>query len=204
MTDGVTDTVRSLVIGERRARDAARWETMLECFHDDSVVEVSWVRASGPEFVEASRASFEAGIRSVHVLGPVTVEVDADRATADVGALIEVQVELRGTLCALSAFARLVERLERREGEWGISELTAVYHFDKLATVIPGEPLEVSRDAAARYRPSYRMLSHWVAETQGAAAVRPELPGIDRPDLVDELYRRNAAWLHRERRSARA
>ena len=196
MTAAPTDDIASIVIRERWARDSCRWQTMRDCFHEDSVVDISWVRSSGPEFVERSRASFEAGVRSVHVHGPVTVEREGDRATADLGALVEIQFELHGVPCALSAFARLVERLERRDaGGWRIAELRAVYHFDKLVAAIPGPQPAADPERIARYRPSYRMLSHWVAETQGEGAVRHDLPGIDRPDLVAALYDENAAWL---------
>src|SRR5665213_2309384 len=112
--DRAIPRIISVVTGERRARDLGLWDEMLAGFHPDAVVDISWVRASGPEFVELSRRSLEAGVRSVHVLGPVSVECNADRgrALADVGALIEVHAELLGTPCAITAFARLVERLE--------------------------------------------------------------------------------------------
>lgn len=197
--DGDAGELAELVNRERWARDSCRWEEMRECFHEESLVDISWVRASGPDFVERSRASFEAGVRSVHVISPIAIERDGDRAIANFGALVEVQSELRGTLCALSAFARLVERLERRDGEWRIAELRGIYHFDKLAPVIPGEPIAIDRERVAPYRPSYRMLSYWVSETQGEEGVRHDLPGIDRPDLVDALHAANEEWLRRRR-----
>jgi hypothetical protein len=196
---GPSDDVASVVIRERWARDGCRWDAMLECFHEDALVDISWVRASGPEFVERSRASFAAGVRSVHVHGPVMVECVGDRATADFAALVEIQVELQGTLCALSVFHRLVERVERRNsGGWRIAELRGVYQLDKLVPIIPGTALTINPERLARYRPSYRMLSHLVAETQGEDAVRQDLPGIDRPDLTDALYEANTQWLHGE------
>jgi hypothetical protein len=184
-----------LVVRERRARDLADWETMRACFHDDSVVDISWTRACGPEFVELSRRALAAGTRSVHLLGPVSARAVGDRAIAEVGAQIAVQGEIAGTLCAISALARLVERVERRDGEWRIVELAAVYELDMMAPVIPGEPVAVERERILRYRPSYRMLSWWVAQTQGEDAVRDELPGTDRPELVLALYERYERWL---------
>jgi hypothetical protein len=184
-----------LVVRERRARDMADWETMLACFHDDSVVDISWTRAGGPDFVELSRRALAAGTRSVHLLGPVSARAVGDRGTAEVGAQIAVQGEIAGTLCAITALARLVERVERRRGEWRIVELAAIYQLDTMTTAIPGQSVALERDRILRYRPSYRMLSWWVAQTQGEDAVRHELPGTDRPELVAALHERYERWL---------
>ena len=43
--------VSQLVLRERFSRDLGLWEQMRDCFHDDSLVRISWIRASGPEFV---------------------------------------------------------------------------------------------------------------------------------------------------------
>jgi hypothetical protein len=43
--------VTQLVLRERLSRDLGLWEQMRDCFHDDSVVRISWINASGPEFV---------------------------------------------------------------------------------------------------------------------------------------------------------
>jgi hypothetical protein len=187
--------ITELVVRERRARDMADWETMLACFHDDSVVDISWTRTRGPDFVELSRRALAAGTRSVHLLGPVSARALGDRAIAEVGAQIAVQGEVAGTLCAITALGRLVERVERRSGQWRILELAAVYQLDTMTPVIPGDHIAVERERILRYRPSYRMLSWWVAQTQGEDAVRNELPGTDRPELVAALYERYERWL---------
>jgi hypothetical protein len=187
--------VVELVLRERRARDMADWETMRACFHEDSIVDISWTRSSGPDFVELSRRALDAGIRSVHLLGPVSARVLGDRAIAEVGAQIAVQGDNAGALCAITALVRLVERIERRAGQWRIVELSAVYQLDTLAPAIPGEVIAVERERILGYRPSYRMLSWWVAQTQGEDAVRDELPGTDRPELVAALYERCERWL---------
>ena len=43
--------VSQLVLRERLSRDFGLWEQMRDCFYDDSVVRISWITASGPEFV---------------------------------------------------------------------------------------------------------------------------------------------------------
>ncbi|MET7508474.1 nuclear transport factor 2 family protein [Streptomyces albidoflavus] len=187
--------VERVVVTERWARDTARWEVMAGQYHPDSVVDVSWIRASGPEFVALSRQSFEAGGRGSHVVGPVLVDVDGDRALADTGAVIAGTAHLGGVPVVLTAYGRIVERLERRAGVWRISELRCVYQFDHLTPVDPGRPPALDPARLAGYRQSYAALSYWVEETRGAPAVRHDLPGVDRPGTVDALYAANAAWL---------
>ncbi|MDX6741679.1 nuclear transport factor 2 family protein [Actinocorallia sp. A-T 12471] len=187
--------IERVVLTERGARDTARWDVMAEQFHPDSVVDISWIRTSGPEFVRLSRASFEAGGRGAHVLGPVLIDVNGDRATADAAAVITGQAVLGGVPITLTAYGRVVERLERRAGRWRISELRCVYEFDQLTPNDPDQPVGLNPERLARYRPSYSALSYWVEETRGTDAVRDDLPGVDRPETVDALYAANAAWL---------
>lgn len=191
----VQKEVESVVLTERWARDMARWDVMAEQFHPDSRVDISWIRTNGPEFVDLSRQSFEAGGRSCHVLSPILIHVHGNRATADTGAIIAGQISVSGADVFLTAYSRIVERLERRGQQWRISELKCIYQFDYLTPMNPGETVDLDSDRLAGYRPSYSALSYWVEETRGADAVRDDLPGVDRPETIDELYDANNAWL---------
>ncbi|MDL4818513.1 nuclear transport factor 2 family protein [Actinomadura opuntiae] len=192
--------VESVVLTERWARDMAQWDVMAEQFHPDSLVDISWIQTSGPEFVRLSRQSFEAGGRSCHVLSPVLIQVNGDRATADTGAIIAGQISVGGVDVCLTAYSRIVERLEKRGSDWRISELKCIYQFDYLTPQDPDATVRIDADRLARYRPSYAALSYWVEETRGAAAVRDDLAGVDRPGTIKKLYAANSAWLARGRR----
>lgn len=187
--------IETVVLTERWARDMAQWDVMAEQFHPDSLVDISWIRTNGPEFVRLSRRSFDAGARSCHVLSPVLIHIDGDRATADTGAIIAGRIELGGVNLFLTAYSRIVERLEKRGRHWRISELKCVYQFDFLTPENPDDTAGLDPGRLARYRPSYAALSYWVEETRGAAAVRHDLPGVDRPETVDALYEANRTWL---------
>jgi hypothetical protein len=47
--------VSQLILRERLSRDLGLWEQMRDCFHDDSMMRISWINASGPEFVRRSK-----------------------------------------------------------------------------------------------------------------------------------------------------
>ncbi|WP_405771844.1 nuclear transport factor 2 family protein [Streptomyces sp. NBC_00080] len=191
----VQKEVETVVLTERWARDMAKWDVMADQFHPDSLVDISWIRTTGPEFARLSRQSFEAGARSCHVLSPVLVHVNGRRATADTGMIIAGRVEVAGQIVCLTAYSRIVERLEKRSAGWRISELRTIYQFDSLAPVNPGDTFRLEPDRLAGYRPSYSALSYWVEDTRGAAAVRNDLPGVDRPETMKDLYEANNAWL---------
>jgi hypothetical protein len=76
--------VSQLVLRERFSRDLELWEQMRDCFHDDSMVRISWMKASGPEFVRRSKEMAERNVQASHRLGPIFVTLGRrprDRAT---------------------------------------------------------------------------------------------------------------------------
>ena len=40
--------VSQLVLRERLSRGLGLWEQMRDCYHDDSMVRISWMKGSGP------------------------------------------------------------------------------------------------------------------------------------------------------------
>jgi SnoaL-like domain len=184
--------VSQLVLRERFSRDFGLWEQMRDCFHDDSVVRISWITASGPEFVRRSKEMAERNVKASHRLGPILVTLSGDRAIAQVRAMIDIPFTLKGTEVIVSSHAHLLLRAERREGVWRLSGLDAVYLRDEIAPVMPGQTITVDPEEVRAFRPTYRLLSYCLAS--GGFPVRNDLAGIDRPDLLDVLIREIYGW----------
>src|SRR6516165_1948495 len=110
--------VSQLIVRERVSRDLGLWEQMRDCYHDDSVVRISWINASGPEFVRRSKEMVERNVLASHRLGPILVTLAGDRAIAQLAAIVDVLFLLKGTEVMLSSHGRLLVRAERREGVW--------------------------------------------------------------------------------------
>ena len=108
--------VTQLVLRERLSRDLGLWEQMRDCFHDDSMVRISWINASGPEFVRRSKEMAERNVKASHRLGPIFVTLAGDRAIAQLAAIIDIPFTLKGTEVLVSSHARLLIRVERRAG----------------------------------------------------------------------------------------
>src|SRR5262249_35052550 len=100
--------VCQLILRERVSRDLAWWEQMRDCFHDDSVVRISWINASGPEFVQRSKEMAERNVQASHRLGPIFVTLAGDRAIAQLVAIIDIPFKLEGIEVMLSSHTRLL------------------------------------------------------------------------------------------------
>lgn len=184
--------VSQLALRERFSRDLGLWEQMRDCFHDDSVVRISWINARGPEFVRRSKEMAERNVQASHRLGPIFVTLAGDRAIAQLVAIIDMPFTLSGTEVMTSCHHRLLLRAERRESVWRLSGFDVVYLRDEIAPVIPGQTVAVDPEAVKAFRPSYRLLSYCLAS--GGFSVRNDLAGVDRPDLVDALVREIYGW----------
>jgi SnoaL-like protein len=184
--------VSQLVLRERLSRDLGLWEQMRDCFHDDSVVRISWINASGPEFVRRSKEMADRAVKATHRLGPILVTLAGERAIAQLAAIIDIPITLKGIEVIMSSYARFLFRAERRERVWRLSGFDAVYQRDEITPLIPGQTLVVDPQELKPFRPSYRLLSYCLASR--GFPVRNDLAGVDRPDLADALTREIYGW----------
>ena len=184
--------VTQLVLRERLSRDLGLWEQMRDCFYDDSVVRLSWINASGPEFVRRSKEMAERNVKASHRLGPIFVTLAGDRAIAQLGAIIDIPFTLNGTDVMVSSHVLLLFRAERRQGMWRLAGLDLIYLRDEMTPVLPGQTIAVDPQAVKAFRPTYRLLSYCLASN--GFPISNDLAGIDRPDLVIALIHEIYGW----------
>jgi SnoaL-like domain len=181
--------VSQLVLRERFSRDFGLWEQMRDCFYDDSVVRISWITASGPEFVRRSKEMVERNVKASHRLGPILVTLASNRAIAQLRA---IPFTLKGVEVMMSSHAHLLFRAESQEGVWRLSGLDAVYLRATRSRQSFRQTVAVDPEAIKAFRPTYRLLSYCL--TLGGFPVRNDLAGVDRPDLVDALVLEIYQW----------
>jgi len=184
--------VSQLVLRERVSRDLGLWEQMRDCFHDDSVVRISWFSGSGPEFVRRSIEMAERSVQASHRLGPILVTLAGDRAIAQLALTVDIPFILNGIEVMMSSHTRLLLRAERRESVWRISGFDAIYLRDEITPAIPGQTVVIDPEKLKAFRPTYRLLSYCLS-SQGFP-VRNDLVGVDHPDLVDALVCEIYGW----------
>ncbi|OIJ63480.1 hypothetical protein WN71_033985 [Streptomyces mangrovisoli] len=185
--------VTRTVLLERQGRDRGWWDQMRACYWPDSTVTLSWYRGDGPGFVDASEAMSGRGDSSVHRLSPPVVHVAGGRAFAETPARIEVRTRVDGVLADLVSHTRIVHRLERRAGRWGIVALDCVYERDTLTPAHPGGRLVVPPEELAAHRAPYAVLA-WHLARRGYD-VAGDLLGDDRPERTAAFYADTLCWL---------
>ena len=184
--------IQQLILRERLSRDLGLWEQMRDCYHDDSVVRLSWIDASGPEFVRRSKEMAGRNVKAGHRLGPILVTLNGDRAIAQLGAVIDIPSKVRGIAVIFSSYAQFLFRAERRATVWRLSGFDVIYQRDEIHPVVPGQTAVIEPQELKKFRPSYHLLAFCVMS--GGFPVRNDLAGIDRPDLVEKLTREVYAW----------
>lgn len=176
-------------------RDQGRWAELLDTFHPDGTISVTWFKGAFPDFVEASkRAAANSTSLSKHQIGWPLVTLRGDRAMAETSIAIHGRATLDGILVDNVSYGRFLDRLDRREGRWRITERVAIYEKDRLDPVVPGEAFDrfMTQTDFSIYPEAYRFIAHRLVST-GRKLVSPIVVNASRE--AEALYRRYRDWL---------
>ena len=185
--------VADLILRERLARDSRMWDEMAACYHPDAVVDVSWFLGDGAAFVELTRKAVRAGAINFHLMTPPVVNVRGDRATSETPCVLRSFSEMGGVEISFEGFVRLFWRAERDGDRWLIAGLRCLYLKDEIHGRNPHRQPAFDQDKLDGYRDSYRYTSANLANL--GVPVRDDLPGFDRPEMVEALRTGEQAWL---------
>ena len=181
-----------IVKAERLARDSGDWVTMAKLYWPDSWVRVTWFTGTADEFIAMSSARGR-GDNGMHMINPARCDVVGDRAVVESPGQILLRPHMEGVEVDLTAWCRFIARLERRHGEWRMTWFDNIYVKDRVDAVQPGAAPVLDQELLASLRPSYRHLAY--LNRQGGYQVPDDLPGVDRPDLVENCQSAQKAWL---------
>jgi hypothetical protein len=175
-------------------RDQGKWPELTATFAPEGEIAVSWFSGKFSEFVARCRQSFDAGVRSKHLIFPAHVRLADERALAETNIVILVRQKIGTVLADLTSYARFLDRLERRGGRWMIRERTAIYERDRLDPVEPSEGFAKLLEASdlSIYPEAYRYMA-----ARLVAAGRTLAPVVYRDGTADtaQLYARYESWL---------
>lgn len=190
-TDSIA--VIDVIMRERLARETHSWAEDAACFHPDAVVEVSWFKGSGAEFVEAGRSNPDTETVHFDSMSPGVVWLKDDRAIADTACEVHTFSLLEGIEVSTTSYTRLLWRVQRTEGQWLIRGLRCIYIRDTLVPRDPNKVPKLDADRLREFRSSYRYLSYIL--TAAGSSAHNDLPGVDRPEIVVALRAGERAWL---------
>ncbi len=190
--------VADVIMRERLARDNAKWSEMASYYHPDSMVDVSWFKGSGAEFVAQSKWQADKRVATsnainFHIMSPAVVTVRHDRAIAETPCSLRSFMKLGGVEVSRDSFVRLLWRAQPLDGGWLIAGLRCVYVRDLLYTCQPGQTPVLDDTRLNSYRLSYRYTAYMLTDL--GLSPRDDLPGDDRPETVVALRAGEQAWL---------
>ena len=176
------------------ARDQGRWPDLLDTFHPDGQIHVSWFQGTAAGFVERCRQNYGGGPRAKHLLWPARIKGNNTRALSEVNVAILVRQTIEGVEVDLTSYARFLDRLEKRDGRWRIVERACVYEQDRLDPVEPSAQFTklMQTADAGKYPASYRYMGYRVAASGRALAEPVHYDGRAETEALKARY---ADWL---------
>ncbi len=182
--------IKEMLEFERFCRDNHLWAEMKKCYAKDSTVNISWFQGSGEGFVDASSNMTGYAPHKIYNTG---IWQNGDKAVAIMMATIQMRIEIDGAPVELQTEAKLLFSVQKINGIWLITSFDSIYEKDALIPVYPTAQIVVPVEELSTYRQSYACMIYNMNRT--GMTPNMDLPGIDRPDLVEKLYNELDAWL---------
>jgi hypothetical protein len=184
--------IRALIENWVIWRDARMWDRFRTVWHKDGQMWATWFQGPYEDFIKVSQDGFDRGVRIMHMLGAITVDIEGRRAIAQTKLSIAQRAEVEGVTCDVTCWGRAYDFLEKRKGRWGIVLRRHIYEKDRIDPVDPAAKLKLDRKRLAGFPVGYRHLAY--LQSQIGYPIKLDLPGHEGPEL-DALYARGEAWL---------
>lgn len=185
-------TIRQLVEDWVVYRDARLWDRFRAVWHADGRMMATWFQGSFEEFIRMNDEGFARGVRILHMLGGTGIELSGPRAIAQTKMTISQRARVEDVVCDVVCTGRFYDFFEKRDERWGLVLRQPIYEKDRLDPVDPAEAPKLDRRLLASFPEGYRHLAY--LQTRIGYKVKPDMPGIDGPELA-ALYRRGEQWL---------
>lgn len=184
--------IRALIENWVLWRDARLWDRFRTVWHSDGQMWATWFQGSFEEFIKVSQEGYDRGVRIMHMLGGISIDIKGKRAIAQTKMTISQRAEVEGVTCDVVCTGRFYDFIEKRKGKWGIVLRRLAYEKDRLDPVDPSATLKLDTKLLASFPEGYRHLAY--LQTRIGYKVKTDMPGLDGPAL-DALYAKGADWL---------
>jgi hypothetical protein len=184
--------IRDLVDNWAVLRDARLWDQFRKVWHDDGVMQATWFQGNADQFIKVSQEGYDKGVRILHFLGGMNIEIAGERAIAQTKMTISQRGPVDGVICDVVCTGRFYDFLEKRSGKWGFVLRQPIYEKDRCDPVDPSAKLSLDPEILKLYPEGYRHLAY--LQHKIGYKVKRDMPGLDGPE-VEALYARGKAWL---------
>jgi hypothetical protein len=137
-------------------RDLAEWDQLLELFHDDGIIEVTWFEGLFGEFVKGSQKMGNSGFSTKHVIGSPVITFNCDRAIVETNAIIIGENASLGLGC--NGHNRFYDLVEKRDGVWRIVKRQSIYDMGNFT--FPVGVVDIDQATVAKYPREYAALAY--------------------------------------------
>ena len=172
MTNETQDklVIRELIENWAVLRDARLWDRFRKVWHDDGVMQATWFQGTADEFIKVSQEGYAKGVRILHFLGGMNIELAGNRAIAQTKMTISQRGPFDGVLADVVCTGRFYDFLEKRDGKWGLVLRQPIYEKDRVDPVDPSKTITLDQDILMMYPAQDRLQGK-----EGYA--RPRWPG---------------------------
>ncbi|ARQ00410.1 nuclear transport factor 2 family protein [Pseudorhodoplanes sinuspersici] len=184
--------IRDLIEDWAVLRDARLWDRFRKVWHDDGVMQATWFQGTADEFIKVSEEGYAKGVRILHFLGGMNIELEGPRAIAQTKMTISQRGPFDGVIADVVCTGRFYDFLEKRDGKWGLVLRQPIYEKDRVDPVDPSKTISLDQDILMMYPEGYRHLAY--LQHKIGYKVKKDMPGLDGPE-VEALYARGKAWL---------
>ena len=184
--------IRDLVENWAVWRDAGDWERFVTVWHEEGWMSATWFQGPARDFIRVSREGFAKGVRILHFLGGISIDLSGERAIAQTKMTISQRALVHDVLCDVVCTGRFYDFLEKRQDKWGIVRRQPIYEKDRIDPVDPAATLRLDQTALAALPEGYRHLAY-MQELIGYK-VKRDMPGLTGAE-VEKLYGEGRAWL---------
>jgi hypothetical protein len=184
--------IRELIENWALWRDARMWDRFRTVWHKDGQMWATWFQGSHEEFIRVSQEGYDRGVRIMHMLGGMSIDIKGTRAIAQTKMTISQRAPVEGVMCDVVCTGRFYDFLEKRKRKWGIVLRRLAYEKDRLDPLDPSVDLKLDQALLAQFPEGYRHLAY--LQTKIGYKVKKDMPGLAGPDL-DALYAKGEAWL---------
>ena len=184
--------IRDLVENWAVWRDAGDWERFATVWHPEGWMSATWFQGPTADFMRVSQDGFAKGVRILHFLGGISIDLDGPRAIAQTKMTISQRALVHDVLCDVVCTGRFYDFLEKRQGHWGIVRRQPIYEKDRIDPVDPAATLKLDAGKLAALPEGYRHLAY-MQELIGYK-VKRDMPGLTGAE-VDKLYAQGREWL---------
>lgn len=186
--------IARLIVNWGFFRDQGRWQELLDTFHAEGTIAVSWYRGSFDGFVKASEKMAQNNVASKHLIFPPRIAIRGHKAISEANAVIMARAKIGPLEIDVTSYARFHDLAEKRDGQWRILKRTAIYEKDRLDSVRPSLLFWLASLFMnfKQYPEAYRHLAYGL-ERQGYK-IMPDIP-VDGSMEASQIYENAEKWL---------